>query len=104
MIGIFKDYIEKRVNLLKIEMTENTVKAISLIGYIFLLLILITCLFLFLFVGVGFILGNILGNYAYGFLIISALFLLCLLIISFQKRKIIAYFREKLVQTIFNEE
>lgn len=104
MIGIFKDYIEKRVNLLKIEMTENTVKAISLIGYIFLLLILITCLFLFLFVGVGFILGNILGNYAYGFLSMSVFFLLCLLIISSQKRKIIAYFREKLVQAIFNEE
>lgn len=104
MLGLFKDYIEKRVSLLKIEMTENTIKAMSLSAYVLLLLGLGICFFSFLFVGISLILGNILGNYAYGFLIMSAFFLLCLLIFFFQKKKVIQCFKEKLVQTIFNEE
>lgn len=104
MLGIFKNYIEKRIELLKLEVTESTVKMISIVVYSLLLLVFAISFFSFLFVGIGLVLGSLLGSYAYGFLIVSAFFLLCLLVVFYQKRSIIEYFREKFIQTIFTEE
>lgn len=104
MIGLFKNYIEKRISLLKLEATENTVKVLSMAVYILLLMLLAVCFFAFLCVGLGLVIGNLLGNYAYGMLIMAVIFLLCLLFAFSQKKNIIDRLRERLVNIIFNEE
>lgn len=104
MLGLFKNYIEKRISLLKLETTESIVKVMSMVVYILLLLMLGVVFFLFLFVGIGFILGELLGNFAYGFLAVSGFFLICFLLFLNGKQGIIKYFKEKFVQTIFAEE
>ena len=104
MLELLKNYIEKRISLLKLEMAENTTKAMSLALYSLLVLIFVACVFAFLFLGLALIIGHWLGYFAYGFLLISGFFLLCLLGIISQKKKLLEYFKEKFIRTIFNEE
>ena len=104
MLELLKNYIEKRISLLKLEMAENATKAMSLALYLLLVLIFVACVFAFLFLGLALIIGHWLGNFAYGFLLISGFFLLCLLGIISQKKKLLEYFKEKFIRTIFNEE
>ena len=104
MLELLKNYIEKRISLLKLEMAENTTKAMSLALYSLLVLIFVACVFAFLFLGLALIIGYWLGHFAYGFLLISGFFLLCLLGIISQKKKLLEYFKEKFIRTIFNEE
>lgn len=104
MLGLFKDYIKKRVELLKIEISENTVKVISIAIYALLSLAVLVCFFSFLFVGIGLIIGSLLGNYAYGFFIISGVLLLAMLVLFFQRKNIMEYIKAKLLQEIFNKE
>ena len=104
MLELLKNYIEKRISLLKLEMAENTTKAMSLALYLLLVLIFVACVFAFLFLGLALIIGHWLGHFAYGFLLISGFFLLCLLGIISQKNKLLEYFKEKFIRTIFNEE
>lgn len=104
MLDLLKNYIEKRINLLKLEMAENTTKAMSLVLYLLLILIFMTCIFAFLFLGLALIAGHWLGHFAYGFLLISGFFLLCLLVVISQRKKLLEWFKEKFIRTIFNEE
>ncbi|MDO4763255.1 MAG: phage holin family protein [Flavobacteriaceae bacterium] len=104
MLGLFKNYIEKRISLIKLETTGSIVKAMSMVVYIFLLLMLGLVFFIFLFVGIGFILGELLGDFAYGFLAVSGFFLLCFVLFLYGRRSIVKYFKERFVQTIFTEE
>lgn len=102
MLGLFKNYIEKRISLLKLEMAENTTKAMSVGLYLVLVLVFGACIFTFLFLGLALIIGTWLGNLAYGFLLISAFFFLCLLIVISQKKRLIESFKSKFIQIIFN--
>jgi sterol desaturase/sphingolipid hydroxylase (fatty acid hydroxylase superfamily) len=88
MLDLLKEYISKRADLLKMEVTE---KAVTLIGMIvFLMLVSLSALLfiiLFLF-GLGFLIGEYLGNYGYGILIVAALYFI-ILIVLFKKRRAI---------------
>ena len=74
MIGLFKNYIEKRISLLKLETTETSVKVLSMAVYILLLVTLGICFFAFFCLGMGLVIGNLLGNYAYGMLMKASIF------------------------------
>lgn len=104
MLGLLKNYIEKRVSLLKLEMAENTAKAMSMALYLSLILLIGTCILAFLFFGLALIIGEWLGNWACGFLLISFFFLLCLSVAISQKKQLVEYFRGKFIRTIFNGE
>ena len=58
MLELLKNYIEKRISLLKLEMAENTTKAMSLALYLLLVLIFVACVFAFLFLGLALIIGR----------------------------------------------
>lgn len=103
MLGLFKTYIEKRIELLKLEITENTMKIISVAAYALFLLILSFIFVSFLLIAIGFVLGNLLGSYTYGFLIISVFLFLCLLIFFYQKKFFLETLKDKFVR-IINEE
>ncbi len=104
MIGLFKNYIEKRISLLKLETTETSVKVLSMAVYILLMVTLGICFFVFFCLGLGLVIGSLLGNYAYGMLIMASIFLVGLLVVFSQKKNIIENLKERLVNIIYNEE
>ena len=104
MIGLFKNYIEKRISLLKLETAETSVKVLSMAVYILLMVTLGICFFAFFSFGLGLVIGNLLGNYAYGMLIMASIFLVGLLVVFSQKKSIIEKVKERLVNIIYNEE
>ena len=104
MIGLFKNYIEKRISLLKLETTETSVKVLSMAVYILLMVALGICFFAFFCLGLGLVIGGLLGNYAYGMLIMASIFLVGLLVVFSQKKNIIENMKELLVNIIYNEE
>ncbi len=104
MIGLFRNYIEKRISLLKLETTETYVKVLSMTVYILLIVVFGIGFFAFLCVGVGLVIGNLLGNYAYGMLIMASIFLVGLLVVFSQKKSIIEKMKDRLVNIIYNEE
>ena len=104
MIGLFKNYIEKRISLLKLETTETSVKVLSMAVYILLMVTLGICFFVFFCLGLGLVIGSLLGNYAYGMLIMASIFLVGLLVVFSQKKSIIEKVKERLVNIIYNEE
>lgn len=104
MVGFFKDYVEKRLGLLKLELTENSIKLMSVAIYTLVFIILLICFFAFLFLGLGFFIGYLLGNYAYGMLIMAGGFLFIIFILSLLKKSILESLKSKLVSKIFHEE
>ena len=104
MIGLFKNYIEKRISLLKLETAETSVKVLSMAVYILLMVTFGICFFAFFCFGLGLVIGNLLGNYAYGMLIMASIFLVGLLVVFSQKKRIIENMKERLVNIIYNEE
>ena len=104
MIGLFKNYIEKRISLLKLETTETSVKVLSMAVYILLLVTLGICFLAFFCLVLGLVIGNVLGNYADGMLIMASIFLVGLLVVFSQKKSIIEKVKERLVNIIYNEE
>ena len=104
MIDLFRNYIEKRISLLKLETAETSVKVLSMTVYILLIVVFGIGFFAFLCVGLGLVIGNLMGNYAYGMLIMASIFLVGLLMIISQKKNIIENLKERLVDIIYNEE
>lgn len=104
MIGLVKDYIEKRLNLVKLEVTENSASVMSIVIYFLVILGFGLCFLVFLGVGLGLLLGSFLGNYAYGLLIIAGLFLLGGLWVMIAKKSMIETLKNRLISTIFTNE
>lgn len=102
MLGLVKNYLEKRIDILKLEVAESTIGKASKIGYAFILALFGIFFLLFLFVGIGFFIGYELQNFGYGFLIVAGFFLLSLLLLLLVKKSFIKYMREKLVDIILN--
>lgn len=104
MIGLVKDYIEKRLSLVKLEVTENSASVMSIVIYFLVILGLGLCFLAFLGVGLGLLLGSFLGNYAYGLLIMAGVFLLGGLWVMIAKKSVIEALKNRLISTIFTDE
>lgn len=81
MIDTLKDYAEKRLELLKLQATEKS--SLGAGNLVFIVLVSITLLFfiVLLNIGLGLWIGSLLGNYAYGLLIMAGFYLLLTLIL-----------------------
>ncbi len=81
MIDTLKDYAEKRLELLKLQATEKS--SLGAGNLVFIILVSITLLFfiVLLNIGLGLWIGSLLGNYAYGLLIMAGFYLLLTLIL-----------------------
>ena len=74
MFGIFKEYIEKRINLIKINAMEQSAKISGLIFFFAIVLVV-----------------SILGSYAYGFLLMSLVCILALVLLFRYRKSIQEY-------------
>lgn len=88
MLDLFKDYVHKRADLLKLEVTERTVTLIGALTYIILASFSALFFLLLLLFGIGFLIGAYLNNYGYGLLIVAS-FYFVILVFVFVKRKVI---------------
>ena len=88
MLETLKEFISKKIELLKMEATEKTVLIFSFITFLLVLLIVFTFFIILFNIGVGLLIGHLLGNYAYGILIVAA-FYLVLVFLTLMARKTI---------------
>jgi len=111
--GYFQDYVEKRLELLQLELTERVIRILSVLITAFLLLSIISLFLLFISISAAFFIGEHLGSPATGFLAVGGIFgLLALLLYVFRKplivqpilSMIIGEFREELMDEENPEE
>lgn len=100
MIDLLKKYASQKAELLKLEMMEKSSLASG--NLIVLVFILVFGLFFFtlLNIGVGFLIGEYLGNYSYGFLILSGFYLLLVIILLLAKDSIKNTVANKIIKSI----
>ena len=81
MVDIVKEFATKKIDLLKMEMTEKSSITVGTLTYL-LLGTVAALFFIILFnIGLGLLLGSWLGNYGYGILMMAGFYLLILLLI-----------------------
>lgn len=88
MFGDLKNYINKRITLTKYEIVEFTSKMLA--GSLYALLVALLLIFFTLLgsIALGFFLGNYFENYGYGFLVVTAIYLLFILILIIFRKSI----------------
>lgn len=90
-MDIIKEYLEKRIELLKMETTEKTAMVSGLVFFLAIALIFLAFFIVFLILGLGLWIGYLLGNYSYGLLIMSGICLIIFLIVFSLRKKIQTY-------------
>lgn len=102
MISLFKDYIGKQIEILKLDTAEKGVLVSSKIAFV-LLISFLTILFLSFFsVGIALLLGHFLRNYAYGFLSLGGFYLLLIFCGLIFQKEIKNYVVNKLLSMLKN--
>lgn len=86
MVEILKEYINKRLELLKLNTAEKSSKAMGFFLFFVVIFIFGSFFILMLNIAIGLLIGHLLGNYGIGLLIMS-LFYLILTIVAFVYRK-----------------
>ncbi|WP_312418730.1 hypothetical protein [Epilithonimonas sp.] len=89
MVEILKEYVSKRVDLLKIQFTEKSSLSAGIVSFLSILLIGFSFFIILLNFGIAFLIGESLGNISYGFLIVSGFYFLLVLIVIALKKKIV---------------
>ena len=82
------EYVELKLELLKLSTYERTGKVLAVLSYGVILLFLAFFAILFIFLALGFFLGDIFGSVGSGFAIVAILYVLLIGIIILNKNKI----------------
>lgn len=100
MIDLLKEYTEKRIDLLKLEVTE---KSSFTAGKLLFLIAMFTSLSFFILminIGIGLLIGSYLGNYAYGILIMAGFYLIIFILLLNSRKKIKDIFANQFIKFI----
>lgn len=81
-------YARLKLRLLKLIAIERTAKAIAILSHGIFLTILLFFTVLFLFIAFGFYLAELLNSLALGFLIVAGIYLICSVILYFDKDRL----------------
>lgn len=104
MVGIFKKYVNKRVELLKLELTETISSLVSILLFVFITLTL-AIVFLFLSgIAIGFMIGKLLDNWGLGILIISLVYFIAFIILILNYNRIHGYIMRKIIEFQLNNK
>lgn len=71
-----KDYVETRVELLKLQAVNKSADVISSVASGFVTAVIMIFFFLMLNIGIGLLLGELLGKTYYGFFVLAAIYLI----------------------------
>ena len=100
MIDLLKEYTEKRIDLLKLEVAE---KSSFTAGKLLFLMVIFTALSFFIIminIGIGLLIGSYLGNYAYGILIVAGFYLMVFFLLMINGKKIRNNFANQFIKFI----
>ena len=100
MLDIVKDYASKRLELLKMEATEKSSVTAGTITYLSLAAVAGLFFIILLNIGLGFLIGNWVDNYAYGFLILAGVYLLLIIIIFAARNAIKGMIANKIIKSL----
>lgn len=100
MIDILKQYAAKRADLLKMEATEKTSVSLGTATFILLAVFVATFFIILLNIGLGLWIGYLLGNYAYGVLIMAGVYLLIFIILFMLRKSITNSVTNKVIQLL----
>lgn len=100
MLDVLKDYATKRAELLKLEASEKTALTVGVTVYTLLAIIAILFFIILFNIGLGFFLASLVDSYAWGFIIISGVYLLLFSIILMTKNSIKNSIANKILQFI----
>ncbi|WP_146939359.1 phage holin family protein [Chryseobacterium hagamense] len=89
MIETIKEYVSKRIDLLKIEATEKSSLSAGAITYFVAMLVAFGFFIILFNFGIAFLIGEALGNQSYGFLIVAGFYLLIMILVMVFKKKIV---------------
>lgn len=98
MVDILKEYISKRVELLKLEASEKSSVGFGFVVFIILSFAAVSFFVLMLNIGVGLLIGHYMGNYGYGVLIVSAFYLLIFILILLMRKTIMRSVANKIIE------
>lgn len=99
-----RKYTETRLEYAKLDVTEKTVRIVSLMITVFLLTLVIFPFFLFLSFAASYFIGGLLNSIAQGFLIVSGIyFVLGVFIVILRKPLIMKPILRMMVKTIFDQ-
>lgn len=100
-------YITLKLEILKLDVYEKSGMFSSLLLYGLILLMVVFFAFLFLFVALGVYIGQLLGGYGTGMIIIAGLYLIALAVLLWQRKRIqnwlVNLFVEQIIQGDDNE-
>lgn len=100
MIDILKQYAAKRADLLKMEATEKTSVSLGTATFILLAVFVATFFIILLNIGLGLWIGYLLGNYAYGVLIMAGVYLLIFIILFTLRKRITNSVANKVIKLL----
>ena len=103
MIDLFKEYIEKRIELIKLDATEKTLKVVGITVPFLMILVFFFFFFILLNIGLGLLIGMAIENYAYGFLILSGCYFLMIVIIFLFRNSIKNFIVNQSIKAIFKD-
>ena len=102
MVDILKEYINKRIELVKLQTTEKTSVGFGIILFLVLAFAFISFFVFMLNIGIGLLIGHSLGNYGYGLLIVSAFYLILFILVLAYRKLIINRVADKIIEFIEN--
>lgn len=100
MVEIVKEFASKKLDLLKMEVTEKSSVTAGLITFITLAAIAALFFIILFNIGLGLLIGYWLGNYAYGILIMAGFYLLILAILFITRKSIQNKVADKIIKLI----
>lgn len=100
MIDLLKDYLDKRIKLLKLDLVAVAANIGSSLVSLVLILVFILFILLMLNLALGFYIGQLMSNVALGFLLVGCLNLLVfILFLAFGKKKIDKKMKDMIVSS-----
>ena len=100
MVELVKDYASKKIDLLKMEATEKSSLTVGALTFIILASVAAIFFIILLNIGLGLWIGDLIGNYAYGVLIMAGFYFLLLLIIFIARKSIKNSIANKIIKAL----
>lgn len=98
MIDVIKDYTTKRLDLVKLQFTEKSSLSAGIIGFLSIVMIAFSFFIILFNFGIAFLIGQSLGNAAYGFLIVAGFYFLVMIAVILLKKKIVTVIANQVIE------
>lgn len=100
MVEIVKEFVAKKIDLLKMEATEKSSVTAGIIAFVTITIVLALFFIILFNIGMGLLIGYWLGNYAYGVLIMAGFYLVLMLILFITRKSLQNMVANKIIKSL----